>query len=145
MKKIIMVLFLFAITSTGAFAATAITETPTATTGWTPTGWKPLHAQGEILNRQQFIEEIASYKKITNYEAELDWEATQEVLTKLFFNANTIKIRGWGDWKFAMTEARMVRNPQSGILMKVPRSYKETWTISSTLKKEMTEYLLTPQ
>ncbi len=113
-------------------------------TGWTADGWKPLHAMGDKLNRQDFIKNLASYKKISEYDAELEWEATQEVLTKLFANGNGIAVRGWGEWKFVMVEARMVRNPQSGKLIKVPRNYKETWTISDALKDKMNTCIISP-
>jgi nucleoid DNA-binding protein len=103
--------------------------------GWSETGWNPVHVAGMGVNRQGLIEEIASYKKIPVYDAEKEWEQMQYILSRLMINGNSIKVRGWGDWNYVKVEARMYRNPQSGLLnIKVPAYNTVKWSIGSTLK-----------
>jgi len=144
MKKILLLMVFLCFTATTAIAADDAGWKAGDAPGWSANGWRPLHAQGESLSRQAFLEELADYKKISVYEAEKDWEDVQHVLSELFYNFNTVKVRGWGDWKAKMNEARYYTNPQSGKKILVPRNYTTSWAVSSALKDDINAFITNP-
>ncbi len=86
------------------------------------------------MNKAQFVRLLASKNQITRVQAEAFLNTFIRVIKKTVKKGEDVKIARFGRWYIAKREARESRNPQTGVLMKIPATRIPSFRSSRALK-----------
>ena len=87
-----------------------------------------------ILDKKDFINEMANRCQITKVEAREQYEAVFGVLIDLLSKNNTVLITGLGKFEIKERQERKGRNPATGENILIPSKKVLSFKVSKTLK-----------
>jgi DNA-binding protein HU-beta len=86
------------------------------------------------MNKQTLIEKIAKDTGVTKSSAAAALESTLDGITRSLKKGEGITFVGFGTFKTAVRKARVGRNPQTGVEVKIPKRRVVRFTAGKALK-----------
>ena len=87
------------------------------------------------MNKQDIVETIAEETGITKTDAARAVHALIGAVTKSLKKGNSVSFVGFGTFKTASRKARIARNPQTGVAIKIPKRRVPRFSAGKALKQ----------
>jgi DNA-binding protein HU-beta len=87
------------------------------------------------MNKTELIERIAQEAEVPTSEAQMHFEAFEQVVTEALKGGEEVRIAGFGMFSVKERRAREGRNPQTGQKMKIAASRVPSFSAGNALKE----------